>query len=143
MPDLTLWKTRQLSRMKQEIDQMFGELYRQFGASELAHGQELFFPEIIETKEELTVVFDLSDLDPENIEVMADENTLRLRVSANEKISGSDRHLGGHQSFSGTLRLPCRVMPEKAAALVKDGSLQITLPKCRPGGLHKIEVKHV
>ncbi len=38
MPDLILWKTRQLSRMKQEIDQMFGELYRQFGASELAHG---------------------------------------------------------------------------------------------------------
>jgi HSP20 family molecular chaperone IbpA len=143
MPDLTLWKTRQLSRMKQEIDQMFGELYRQFGASELAHGQELFFPEIIETKDELTVVFDLSDFDPKNIEVLADENTLRLRVSTNEELLDTGQHLKGRQSFSGTLRLPCRVMPEKAAALIKDGRLHITLPKCRPGGLHKIEVKHV
>ena len=142
MPDLTLWKTRQLSRMKQEIDQMFGELYRQFGASELAHGQELFFPEIVETDEELTVFFDLSGLDPEDIEVMADENTLRLQVSAKGKLLGGGRQLNGRQAFSGKLRLPCRIMPEKATALVKEDGLQITLPKCRPGGLHKIVVKH-
>ena len=143
MPDLTLWKTRQLSRMKQEIDQMFGELYRQFGASELAHGQELFFPEIIETEEELSVTFDLSGLDPEHIEVMADENTLRLRISAKDQHLDSGRQPGGRQAFSGKLRLPCRVMPEKATALIKDNTLQITLPKCRPGGLQKIAVKHV
>ena len=142
MPDLILWKTRQLSRMKQEIDQMFGELYRQFGASELAHHQELFFPEIVETAEELTIVFDISGLDPDRIEVSADENSLRLQASAKERQLENGRQLKGRHAFSGTLRLPCRVMPEKATAVVKDGTLQISLPKCRPGGMHKIAVRN-
>ena len=142
MPDLILWKTRQLSRMKQEIDQMFGELYRQFGASDLAHGKELFFPEITETEEKLTVAFDLSGLDPDRIEIMADENTLRLEIVAKKRLLDNGRQLNGSKAFNGTLRLPCRVMPEKAAALVKENVLRITLPKCRPGGMQKIAVKY-
>ena len=136
MPDLTLWKNRQLHQMKREIDRMFGELYRQFGVSDLAHHQELFFPEIVETAEELTVSFDLSELDPDQIEITADENTLRLQLHSKEHLSEN-----GRQAFSGTLRLPCRVMPEKASALVKNSTLHITLPKCRPGGMQKIAVK--
>ena len=139
MPDLTLWKTRQLRRMKQEIDQMFGELYRQFGVAE---HQELFFPEIVETAEELTVVFDVSGIDPGQIEVMADENALRLQASAKTARLEDGRPLSGRQAFSGTLSLPCRVMPEKATAVVKDGMLQITLPKFRTGGMHKIAVHY-
>ena len=141
MPDLTLWKTRQLSRMKQEIDQMFGELYRQFGGPDAAHRHELFFPEIIETAEELTVVFDLSGLDPDNIEIMADENSLRLQASGKEQRMEHGRQLNGSKSFSGTLQLPCRIMPEKATALVEGTTLRITMPKCRPGGLQKIPLR--
>ncbi len=90
------------------------------------------------------MVFDLSGLDPEDIEVMADENTLRLEISAKEK------HLGQRaaaQWQAGLQRERCSCLAglcrKRPTALVKDGSLQITLPKCRPGGLHKIAVKHV
>ena len=143
MPDLTLWKNRQIHRMKQEIDQMFGELYRQFGAPDFVHRQELFFPEIFETEDELTIVFELPGLDPEKLEVLANENSLRLQVSTKEQIHENGRKLNEHKSFSGTLQLPCRIMPEKATALIKDTTLRIVMPKCRPGGLHKIPLRHL
>lgn len=143
MPDLTLWKNRQLHRMKREIDQMFGELYRQFGGPDSAGRQEPFFPEMIETAEELTVVFDLAGMNPDDIEIMADENSLRLLVSADEQILDHGRQVNGHKSFSGNLQLPCRIMPEKATALIENNILRITLPKYRPGGLQKITVRHI
>ena len=143
MPDLTLWKNRQIHQMKQEIDRMFGDLYQQFCGSDLACRQDLFFPEIVETEEELTVVFDLPGLDPDKLEILADENSLRLQVSANEQILENGRRLNEHKSFSGTLQLPCRIKPEKATAVITGNTLKIAMPKCRPGGLQKIPVRHI
>jgi len=143
MPDLTLWKNRQLQQMKQEIDEMFCELYRQFGAPDLAHRHELFFPEIVETEQELSVSFDLSGIDPDNLEIMADENSLRLQASAKEQIVEHGRQLNGSKRFSGTLQLPCRIVPEKATAQLKGSTLRIVMPKGRPRGMQKIPIRHL
>lgn len=139
MPDLTLWKNHQLTRMKRDIDQMFGELCRQFGAP-CPVGRDMHIPELIESAGELIVVFDLPDLDPERLEITADENTLRLQGVGKGEGAGKGLPVSGKQSFSSKLHLPCRIMPEKASAILRGTSVQITLPKCRPGGWHKIPI---
>ncbi|MEW6429310.1 MAG: Hsp20/alpha crystallin family protein [Thermodesulfobacteriota bacterium] len=142
MPALTLWKNKQLHRMKQDIDRMFCDLYRQFGTIDPVHlRQEPLFPEIEETEERLTVSFDLAGLDPERIDILADETSLRLEVSGSETRFDQGRQINGRQAFSGRLQLPCRVMPESAVATVSNGILRIDLPKCRPGGLQRIRVQ--
>jgi len=141
MPELTHWKNQQLNQMKRDIDQMFGELFRQFGGPGLAGREELPIPEIIETDEELTAVFDLPGLDPECLEVVADENSLRLQGSCEEERMVAGEPLRGRQTFSSRLHLPCRIMPEKATATIRGRSLVITMPKCRPGGFHTIPVQ--
>ncbi len=139
MPDLTLWKNHQLNRMKRDIDQMFGELCRQFGAPGPV-SREMHLPEIIETAEALIIVFDLPDLDPECLEIAADETTLRVQGVSKEEFTVEGETVRGRQAFSSNLHLPCRIMPEKASATLTGTTVQITMPKCRPGGWHTIPV---
>ena len=141
MPDLTLWKNHQLNRMKRDIDQMFGELFRQFGAPG-PDSREMHLPEIIESAEELIVVFDLPDLDPERLDIAADENTLRLQGVSKEELAVEveGETVNGRQTFSSKLHLPCRIMPEKATAVIRGTTVQVTMPRCHPGGWHKIPV---
>jgi len=143
MPDLTLWKNHQIQQMKQEIDEMFCELYRQFGAPDAVIRHELFLPEIVETEKELTVVFDLTGIDPDNIEILADENSIRLQASAKEQVRKHGRQLNGSKHFSGTLQLPCRIVPEKATAQLEGSTLRIVMPKGRPRSMQKIPIRHI
>ena len=139
MPDLTLWKNHQLNRMKRDIDQMFGELFRQFGGPGPV-SREIHLPEIIEAAEELVVVFDLPGLDPERLEIAADETTLQVQGVGKEEEAGAGETGDERQSFSSKLHLPCRIMPEKATAIMRGTTVRVTLPKCRPGGWQKIAV---
>jgi HSP20 family protein len=143
MPDLTLWKNQQLYRMKKDIDKMFYELFRYFGATGLDEGEHLHLPELVETADELIITFEIPGMNDNQLEIWADEDGLRLQGQTMEKhIAKDGGTLSSRRAFSSKLRLPCRIMPEKATATIQGDTLTITMPKCIPGGLRKIPIRH-
>jgi len=143
MPDLTLWKNQQLYRMKKDIDKMFYELFRYFGATGLEEGEHPHLPELVETTDELIITFEIPGMNDNQLELWADEDGLRLQGQTMEKHTAKDGGtVSSMRSFSSKLRLPCRISPEKATATIRGDTLTITMPKCLPGGPHKIPIRH-
>jgi HSP20 family protein len=82
--------------------------------------------------EELQVSLEVPGFRQEDIQVSFEQNTLQIRgersAALPEGYAVQRRERGG-LSFARTLALPTRVTPEKISAVLKDGMLELRLPK--------------
>lgn len=89
--------------------------------------------EIKETEDEIIVTADLPFVNKENIDLTAEEKTLKIRAEMDEDIcfeswGGVHRKIN-FNSFRRKVNLPSKVNPEKAEAKFKEGILKVSLPK--------------
>jgi HSP20 family protein len=126
---------RDLLTTQDRFNRLFNETFsRAFGeGSELASRTWAPPVDIQETDQNLVMHVELPGIDPNQVEVRVEDNTLYLkgeRKFEEEKQEGN-YHLieRAYGSFARSFTLPTSVDPEKVVAEYKDGMLTLTLPK--------------
>jgi len=119
----------ELLRMRRRIER----LMRSFGSLASFEKIESFPVDISETENEIIVRADLPGFSKDEVSVNATENTLTIEAKhreekkeRGEKYYTVERKFG---SFRRVISLPVEVEPEKASARMKDGVLEVILPK--------------
>ena len=130
----------ELLRMKRRIER----LMRSFGS--LAFEEIESFPiDISETEDEVIVRADLPGFSKEEVSVNATENTLTIEAKRKEKKEEKGERFYRIERKVGSLRrtvsLPVEIDAERAKAKMKDGVLEIVLPKKEKRKGKEIEIE--
>jgi HSP20 family protein len=119
----------ELLRMRKRIE----KLIRSFAPLESLEEVETFPVDISETENEIIVRADLPGFSKEDVSVNATENTLTIEAKRKEKREEKGEKFYRIERRYGNVRrvisLPTEIEPEKAKARMKDGVLEIFLPK--------------
>jgi len=127
--------------LREAMDRLFDESF--WGPLE----RRDLFPKVnvSETKTQVKVTAEVPGMDPEKIEVEADENSLSLSGKIEKEEEQKDerfyRYERSYGEFSRTIPLPSAVEPDKVEAQAKDGVLTVTLPKSKEKSRKKVKVK--
>ena len=149
MPDLIMWKDREIDKMKRNMDRLCNQMIDDFC---LPHfpliAEEWPRMNLLEAGDELILEVAAPGVTPEAFEISVTEDVLTIKGEAEEAKSDTiegrsytERHYG---TFSRTLRLPCRIKPGQVKAVAGEkGILKITMPKCKPQDSRfvKIQIK--
>ena len=134
MADLILWKNREISKLRSDLDRLFDRLRSEFGLPAL-DGPAGLFPaiDLSETDDAVILRAELAGIEPEDLEVSVFQDRLTIRGSRRrESVQDSppySRLTRSVGTFSRTIRLPCRVKVDNARARYRQGVLDIVLPK--------------
>ncbi|RCS54155.1 Hsp20/alpha crystallin family protein [Bremerella cremea] len=131
-------------RRQEEIDQLMQRFWNENG-----DGWNYFAMappvDIKETEENVTVRVDLPGVAADDVEIQLQGNQLTLRGEKQQEgeEKGETCHHSERQSgrFSRTITMPCEVVADKIKATMKNGTLNIVLPKSSEPRSHRIEVK--
>jgi len=131
--------------MKKEIldpmDRMFGDFFGHRPARPAALGPSL---DVIERDDEVVVRAALPGVSKDDLEISVSGTLLTLRGGAKEKKKEEEgeyyRAEIPHGPFERTLALPAEVDESKARAAMKDGMLELTLPKLDKAKRRRIRI---
>jgi HSP20 family protein len=134
---------------QREFDRLFKEAVpRFFGESELSTRTWAPAVDIFETPENIVLKAELPGIDPKDVEVRVEDNTLYLkgerRFEKEVKEESYHRVERSYGSFARSFSLPNSIDAEKVGAEYKDGVLTLTMPKreeAKPKTI-KIDVKN-
>lgn len=136
-----------MDTLRKEMNHLFEDFLGEGDGFELGAREGLWSPDVdvAETPESVVVKAEVPGIDPKEIEVSLEENTLTIRGERKEEKEEkgktwirSERRYG---SFARRLTLPCPVEGGKASAESTDGILTITIPKSKQAISKRIEVK--
>jgi len=125
--------SREIERLKEEMDLLFDGMVRDFGAGPLERALGLR-PRITlsEEKDRLVVRAEVPHLKLEDLEVSIIDDVLSISGRRSEEQTEQRGEVRRTSSVKSELRLPCKVKVDKADATYKNGVLEIVLPKCPP-----------
>jgi HSP20 family protein len=129
---------RELATMQHGLNRIFNSAFphvweRPFRGEDA--GERVWAPavDVFETDRDLVFKVELAGVDPNDVEVRVEDNTLYLKGhrklekdTKDQKYHHRERFLG---SFARSFTLPHSVDSEKVAAEYRDGVLTLTLPK--------------
>jgi len=141
--DLMPWSPwREMMSMRENIDKFFDE---PFSSRQLSSGS--FHPSVAirETEKELVVEADLPGVKEEDVDVQIEDDKLIIRGErkhSSETKQEDYYHMeSSYGAFSRTIGLPSYVDAGRAEAEVKDGILEVRVPKVESKKSKKIAVK--
>jgi HSP20 family protein len=136
-----------------DIDRLFDEFFgrrwmrpfesghRPFGTM-LSSGPKV---DVIDRDNELVVRAEMPGFRKEDVEIAVSGNLLTLKGESRteEKEEEGDYYYSeiSHEAFTRTLELPARVEEQKAKAAMKDGVLEVTLPKVEKSKRRNIAIE--
>lgn len=146
MTELSLWRKQEFDRMRQEMDLLFKRFRREFGLPGfLLEPAEAFPVNLSATETTVTLRAELPDIKPEDIDISVTDEALTLkahsRTDAVERDENTKKITKSSKSMSRTISLPCRIVPEDVKATLKDGILEIVLPRCKPTQARGIHIE--
>ncbi|WP_089939305.1 Hsp20/alpha crystallin family protein [Candidatus Entotheonella palauensis] len=101
--------------------------------------------EVSDTKESVIVKAQVPGVSQENIQVSVTDDSLTLKGEMKEEETKDEKNIYRREfrygSFSRTIPLPTAVHSEKAEAKLKDGVLEITIPKSEKAKVKEIPVQ--
>lgn len=141
--DLMPWSPwREMMSMRENIDKFFDE---PFSSRSMVQGS--FHPSVSirETDKELVVEADLPGVKDEDVDVQIEDDKLVIRGErkhTSETKKEDYYHMeSSYGTFSRTIGLPSYVDASQAEAEVKDGILEIRVPKVESKKSKKVEIK--
>jgi len=145
MGKLILWKQQEIDRLRKEMDQLFRRFRKEFGLPrsliEISESQAI---DLSESDKTLTIKTRLPGIRAEDIEISVTENQLTLKgrteEDSTEKGHGFKRVEKRSRTFTKTVSLPCRVLPDDVKATIQNDMLQIELPKCKPKEARRVKI---
>jgi len=144
---LVRWEPRGLSSLRREMDRMFEDFEETFGHGLMTRGEHGFEPavEISDTKDAVVVKAQLPGIKKENIQIDISDNALTLKGESKEEEKKEDKNYYRREfrygAFSRTIPLPVAIQSEKAKAQLKDGVLEITLPKSEKAKVKAVPIQ--
>lgn len=100
---------------------------------EVPPGTAVPMADVMETDEALVVVMDLPGMDKKDVEISISEDELTVKaVREEEEEKEKERYYSRERTFAyfeRKVKLPVEVKAEEAKAKLKDGVLEVTLPK--------------
>ena len=141
-----------LTRVQQEMNEMFEDLFRGFGLAPfessfgIAMGQFSPRVDVVETSDALKVSAELPGMDKDDIDVSLSRDTLTIsgeKKSEREEEGEDYYHLErSYGSFRRSVAVPCEIKDDEIEATFENGVLNIVLPKVEEGeGCRRISVK--
>src|SRR4030042_578808 len=133
MQGLTIWKENEIQRLRKDQEKMFRRRCRDFGLSLLGEEPE-FTMELSETDNAVILKAQLTDINPEDINISATENTVTISAQTRTSAVTQAEHFRkieeSTRSFSRRISLPCRVKIDDIQASYEDNTLHLIMPKC-------------
>jgi HSP20 family protein len=127
---------RDLLATEREFDRLFREAFSPlFGEREAELSTRAWAPavDIFETENNIVMKAELPGVEPKDVEVRVEDNTLYLKgerkFEKETKEENYHRIERSYGSFARSFALPNSIDAEKVAAEYKDGLLTLTLPK--------------
>jgi HSP20 family protein len=125
---------RDLLATQKEFDRLFREAFTPgFGEGELSTRTWAPPVDIFENENNIVLKAELPGVDPKDVEVRVEDNTLYLKgdrkFEKETKEENYHRIERAYGSFARSFSLPNSIDAEKVAADYKDGLLTLTLPK--------------
>jgi HSP20 family protein len=136
MPELIIWKRREIDRLRRDMDRLLDRFWDDFRFPILPRAAtEVPFLELSETETALIVKAQIPGLSPEDMDISITDDKLSIqgsfkedRINEGEGYQKMQRRYG---RFTRTIQLPCRVLVDDVEATYKDGTLTVVMPKCR------------
>ena len=146
MSELTLWKKQEMDKLRRDLARVFRRIGSDLGVPVSFHeAAERLAMELSETESSVVLNAELPGVKPENLDVSVTEDSLTLKAESREEhVEESERYHRVEQrsrSFSRTVTLPSRIVPEDVKATYKDGVLRIVLPKGEPRKARAIRIE--
>jgi HSP20 family protein len=134
-----------MSSLRQEMDRLFDRFFETRPDEVPVLGDWVPDMDVSETKDAVVVKAEIPGLDPADIQVSLQENTLIVKGEKKREKEEKDEHYHRvertYGSFVRTVRLPVAVEGEKVSAAFKNGLLTVTLPKTAAAKPTPIPVK--
>jgi len=128
---------------------MFDEMFDQYfgepngGLSQIANVSM----DVAETDQAFEVKVDLPGIDPDEVDIQIENNTLTIRGQRSEDKEEKDEERQYHRveryrgSFGRSVLLPSSINEDETAAEFKDGVLKIVIPKSEEAKPKKINIR--
>lgn len=134
MPELIIWKTEEMNRLRRDMGRMFSRVWEDFGMPPIPSAAvSPTSIEMLEEKDHITIRAKIPGVDPDGLRIDASERQITLRGSIKDESIKEDNNIRTTEtrfgSFSRTFRLPSRIRPEDTKATFDSGILEIILPK--------------
>ena len=131
MADLPRWESfGGLTTLRREMDRLF-ERFLGREASSLGEVEPAI--EVAETPAAVIVKAHVPGVSKENLQVNVTDNALTLKGEVQEDTTTEDKNYHRREchygAFARTITLPTTVQAEHATAQLKDGVLEVTIPK--------------
>jgi len=139
MPDLLLWQEIQIKKMRQEMNDIFDRICRDFSTSTFPCTTKPDF-QIQETNDTIIVRSKLCNLDSAELQVMVSEEFLQIRGVRQRDIVWQNGAVSPGGSFSTKIRLPGKVDPNQTRASFMNNTLKIVMPKYQGGVMKRITI---
>jgi HSP20 family protein len=125
---------RDLVTTQDRFNRLFNDTFsRVFGNEEPASGAWMPAVDIYETDDKLVLKAELPGIDPKDVDVRVEDNTLYLKGERKFEKEVKEENLHrverSYGSFSRTFALPSSIDSEKVQAEYKHGILTLTMPK--------------
>jgi HSP20 family protein len=131
MADVTRWEPfGVLTSLRRDMDRLFEHF---LGREPLPLGEAAPAIEVADTPEAVIVKAQVPGVSKENRQVNVTDNALTLKGEVKEDKTTEDKNYHRREfhygAFSRTIALPTTVQAEHATAQLKDGVLEVTIPK--------------
>lgn len=141
---LTKWEPfAGVTSLRREMDRLWEDFFD--GGQRQEGGMLEPAIEVSDTKEAIVVKAQLPGVSKEQIQVNVSDNTLTIKgeTKKEDKEEGKNyyRQEFRYGAFMRTVPLPTAVQGEKAAAQLKDGVLEITIPKSEQAKAKEIPIQ--
>jgi HSP20 family protein len=136
----------EVGALRDRMHRMWGDRFedRLFDTKEVT---ERWFPvtDILEAENNYLLSVDLPGVDPKDIEVRVDNDTLKIRGERRFENESENEHYRrvecAYGAFSRDFKLATTVDPENAHAEFKNGVLKLELPKAESAKARRIEIE--
>jgi len=135
-----------LNSLRREMDRVFGDFERGYGHDYLQASGQGLAPRLSvqDTGAELRVRAEVPGLTQKDLQITVEQSSLTIRGQRKvEEPKGYSVHRQerGQLSFARSFTLPSRIDAEKAVAELKNGVLELTLPKLAEAQPRQIQVR--
>lgn len=148
MSQLILWKNQEMTKLRRDLDRLINRCWAELGVNLfLGRVSEGITVETFETKDAFIVKVELGNIHPNDVDISLSEDRLTIRGKRQEEVVQDSSYYNRVErrlaSFSRSIQLPFKVRTEEVKATLKEGVLEIVLPRWRPkkARVIKIEVK--
>jgi HSP20 family protein len=133
-----------LTSLRRDLDRLFEDFFERgaFWGGDRASEPAV---EVADTKDAVVVKAQVPGMSKDNIQVNVTDNTLTLKGEMKEEEKKEEKNYYRREfrygAFTRTIPLPVAVQADKTTAQLKDGVLEVTIPKAEQAKVKEIPIQ--